>query len=211
VAEQVNPTRMNLLARRSQIRLARQGADLLNRKKDALLREFFDLVAEVYQLRSGLAEDLRREATEAIVAEAVEGKHALAAASTTAPADFQVRLRPRNLWGVRIIDVEHTYRVRDVLSRPFSPRTAELALDEVARGFEQIVARMLDLAPRELRLRRIGDDIRRTNRKINALEQQLIPRLESQARAINQVLEERARDDVVRLKRLKQKKERASR
>ncbi len=65
---------------------------------------------------------------------------------------------------------------------------------------------MLDLAPRELRLRRIGEDIRRTNRRVNALEQQLIPRLEAQARYIHQVLEERARDDVIRLKRLKQKK-----
>ncbi len=211
MAEQVNPTRMNLLARRAQIRLARQGADLLNRKKDALLREFFNLVAEVYQMRMALAEDLRREATEAIVAEAVEGKHALASRAAAARADFQVRLRPRNLWGVRVVDVEHTYRAGDALDRPFSPRAAELSLDEVARGFEQVVARMLELAPRELRLRRIGDDIRRTNRKINALEQQLIPRLESEARAINQVLEERARDDVVRLKRLKRKKERASR
>ncbi len=53
MAEQINPTRMNLLAKRSQIRLARQGADLLNRKKDALLREFFDLVGAVYELACG--------------------------------------------------------------------------------------------------------------------------------------------------------------
>jgi V/A-type H+-transporting ATPase subunit D len=198
---------MNLLAKRGQIRLARQGADLLNRKKDALLREFFDLVAEVCELRVRLVENLRREMTEALVAEAIHGRQVLAAAA--AGCDFRVKLTPRSLWGVRIVDLEHTYQVRDVLSRPSAPRGTALAVDEVAAGFERIVRDMLDLAPLELRLRRIGEDIRRTNRRINALEQQVLPRLEAQARAINQALEERARDDVIRLKRLKQKKERA--
>jgi V/A-type H+-transporting ATPase subunit D len=210
MAEQINPTRMNLLAKRSQIRLARQGADLLNRKKDALLREFFDLVGAVYELRVRLTEALRREMTEAVVAEAVHGSHELASAAAAAEADLHVKLTPRNLWGVRIVDLEHDYQPRDLLARSASPRGTALAVDEVAAGFERIVRDMLDLAPRELRLRRMGEDIRRTNRRINALEQQLIPRLEAQARYIHQVLEERARDDVIRLKRLKQKKARKS-
>ncbi len=210
MAEQINPTRMNLLAKRSQIRLARQGADLLNRKKDALLREFFDLVGAVYELRVRLTEALRREMTEAVVAEAVHGSHELASAAATAESDLHVKLTPRKVWGVRIVDLEHDYQPRDLLARPTSPRGTPLAVDEVATGFERIVRDMLDLAPRELRLRRMGEDIRRTNRRINALEQQLIPRLEAQARYIHQVLEERARDDVIRLKRLKQKKARQS-
>ena len=208
MAEQINPTRMNLLAKRSQIRLARQGADLLNRKKDALLREFFDLVGTVYDLRVRLTEALRREMTEAVVAEALVGAHELASAA--ADADWHVQLTPRNLWGVRVADLEHDYQPRDLLARPASPRGTPLAVDELAAGFERIVRDMLDLAPRELRLRRIGEEIRRTNRRINALEQQLIPRLEAQARYIHQVLEERTRDDVIRLKRLKQKKGRRS-
>ena len=208
MSEPINPTRMNLLARRSQARLARQGADLLNRKKDALLHEFFALVGVVYELRTRLTETLRREMTEAVIAEAVHGSHALAAAAAAAHADLQVTLTPRSLWGVRIVDLQHDYQPRGLLAGPASPRSTALAVDEVAAGFERIVRDMLDLAPRELRLRRIGEDIRRTNRRINALEQQVIPRLEAQARQITQILEERARDDVIRLKRLKQKKAR---
>ena len=95
--------------------------------------------------------------------------------------------------------------------RPYSPRSTELSLDEVADGFEHLVLNMLDLAPRELWLKNVGEEIKKTNRKINALEQQLIPRLRAQARAIAQALEERARDDRFRLKRLKKKKENAAR
>jgi V/A-type H+-transporting ATPase subunit D len=207
--EPISPTRMNLLAKRDQIKLARQGADLLNRKKDALLRAFFDLVAEAYELRARLAENLRQAIPAIVLAEATHGRPGLASAAAAAATDVELQIRPRNLWGVRVIDMQHNYRVRDILARPYSPRSTELSVDQVAAGFEQIVLDILDLAPREVRLRRIGDDIRRTNRKINALEQQLLPRLESQARYINQVLEERARDDVIRLKRLKKKRERA--
>ena len=206
MGEQVNPTRMNLLMKRGQIRLARQGADLLSRKKDALLREFFRLVASVFELRTRLAESLCRETVEAIVAEAVEGTHALASAAMAAGRPVELKLRPRNLWGVRIVDLEHSYSAPDLISRPGSPRGMELAADEVAAGFGRIARDMLDLAPSELRLRRIGEEVRRTNRKINALQQQVLPKLEAQARYIDQVLEERARDDVIRLKRLKQKK-----
>jgi V/A-type H+-transporting ATPase subunit D len=207
--EHVNPTRMNLLALRSQIRRASQGVDLLNRKKDALLREFFNLVAEVYDLRVRLEKDLQEEATAAIIAEGRLGTHAFASAAATAAADLRIRIRPRNLWGVRVLEVEHNYRARDLFSRPYSPRASELSIDEVAEGFERIVQDILNLVPHELRLRKIGEDIKRTNRKINALEQQIIPRMEAQARNIYQVLEERARDDIVRLKRLKKKKGRS--
>jgi V/A-type H+-transporting ATPase subunit D len=207
--DHVNPTRMNLLALRGQIRRASQGVDLLNRKKDALLREFFDLVAEVYDLRVRLEKDLQEEATAAIIAEGRLGTHAFASAAATASSDLRIRIRPRNLWGVRVLDVEHNYRVRDLFSRPYSPRAPELSIDEVAEGFERIVRDILDLVPHELRLRKIGEDIKRTNRKINALEQQIIPRMQAQARTVYQVLEERARDDIVRLKRLKKKKGRS--
>lgn len=209
--DHVNPTRMNLLLKRGQIRLAHQGADLLNRKKDALLREFYAEAATVASRRETLIKVLRDEAIACVVAEACAGPELLASGAVAAKADFRLRLIPKNLWGVRIVDLEHSFRPGDRLGRAHSPRSTPLAIDETAAGFERIVLEMLDLAPRELRLRRIGEDIRRTNRKINALEQQVIPRLESQARFISQTLEERARDDVIRLKRLKTKKARARR
>ena len=209
MADQVNPTRMNLLAKRGQIALARQGAELLSRKKDALLREFFRLVGVALELRLRLVESLRSEMVEEVVAEAVEGRHVMAAAATAARADFQIKLTPRNLWGVRVIDLEHTYRPRDMLARRGTPRGMQLAADEVAAGFERWVCDLLDLAPLDMRLSRVGEEIRKTNRKIHSLEQQVIPRLEAQARFISQTLDERARDDVIRLTRLKQKKRRS--
>ena len=209
--EQVQPTRTNLLVKRAQIDLAQQGAELLGRKKDALLQEFFVRVGETYRLRMQLAERIHAETTAAVVAEAVEGRQAIESAAAAANTDFQLNVLERNFWGVKVLELEHTFRPRDVLTRPYSPRRADLSVDEVADGFEHLVLVMLELAPRELWLKNVGEEIKKTNRKINALEQQLIPRLRAQAQAIAQALEERARDDRFRLKRLKKKKENAAR
>lgn len=199
------PTRLNLLACRNQVRLARQGVELLKRKKDGLLHEFFASVATVCELRARLTETLRRELTAAVLAQAIHGSHTFATAADATTAELHVELTPRRIWGVPIIEWQHTYRPQGLAAGPASPRSTPLAVDEVAAGFEQIVRDLLDLAPRDLRLRRIGEEIRRTNRRINALEQHVIPSLDSQIRRISRVLEERARDDVLRLKRLKQK------
>jgi V/A-type H+-transporting ATPase subunit D len=209
--EQVSPTRTNLLTRRAQITLARQGADLLSRKKDALLGELFARLADTYRLRSRLADRIRRETAAGVVAEGVHGPHAFAAAALAAESDYKLHIEDRNFWGVKVVELDHDYQPRDVLDRPCSPRNAEFSVDETAEGFEHVVRDMLDLAPRELWLKKIGLEIKKTNRKINALEQQLIPQLQAQAEAIAEALEERARDDRFRLKRLKRKKEMAAR
>ncbi len=62
-----------------------------------------------------------------------------------------------------------------------------------------------------MRLRRLAEEIGRTTRRVNALDNVLIPRLETEHNYIQMVLEERAREDLFRLKRVKVKLERRSR
>jgi V/A-type H+-transporting ATPase subunit D len=73
------------------------------------------------------------------------------------------------------------------------------ALD-AARRHEEAVEVLLAIASRELHLRRLGEEIRDTSRRINALEQLLVPRLSREAARVEAVLDERAREDAVRLK-----------
>ena len=62
---------------------------------------------------------------------------------------------------------------------------------------------LIELAASELRLRRLADEIRKTSRRVNALENILIPGLHSRKAYIEMVLEERAREDLYRLKTVK--------
>ena len=68
---------------------------------------------------------------------------------------------------------------------------------------------ILKVAPVERKLKRLADEIRKTSRRVNALEQRLLPRLAEQVQFIRTALDQREREDIFRLKRLKQKRERA--
>jgi V/A-type H+/Na+-transporting ATPase subunit D len=78
---------------------------------------------------------------------------------------------------------------------------------ESADHFEEVVAAVLEVASTEITLRKIGEEIKKTTRRVNALEQVVIPRIRGEIRYIRDVLEQRAREDVFRLKRIKKKLE----
>ncbi len=67
---------------------------------------------------------------------------------------------------------------------------------------------LLRIASRELHLARLGEEIQETSRRINALEQLLLPSLAAEAARIEAALDERDREDAVRLKRLRSKRAR---
>jgi V/A-type H+-transporting ATPase subunit D len=75
----------------------------------------------------------------------------------------------------------------------------------VAEAFEAQVDLIIALAASEVRLRRLAEEIGRTTRRVNALDNVLIPRLEAQCAYIQMVLEEQEREDLFRLKRVKTK------
>jgi len=64
-------------------------------------------------------------------------------------------------------------------------------------------------APLERNLQMIGEEVKKVSRRINALEEYLLPRLRGQLRGIASVLDEREREDTFRLKKIKGKKARA--
>ncbi|TMI89931.1 MAG: V-type ATP synthase subunit D, partial [Bacillati bacterium ANGP1] len=76
-----------------------------------------------------------------------------------------------------------------------------------ADQFEEVLAAVLEVASTEVTLRKIGEEIKKTTRRVNALEQVVIPRIRGEIRFIRDVLEQRAREDVFRLKRIKKKLE----
>ena len=74
---QVSPTRMNLLQRRGQLRLAQKGVDLLKKKRDALVAEFFGLVREAMEARKALDQAAKEAYAALLLAQAPTGDEAL--------------------------------------------------------------------------------------------------------------------------------------
>ena len=209
--EQVKATRAELLAKKGQLALARQGRDLLKEKRNALLRELMRTAEQVMR-RSDELEQSVGEATMALaVAEALDGPEAVRSAAFAARGQVTLEVTGSNVMGVPVPVIEQKSVARNPLNRGYSLASVSSRIDAVADAFEVLLDQTIEVAESEMRLHRLAEEIGRTTRRGNALDNVLIPRLETERNYIQMVLEERAREDLFRLKRVKVKLERRSR
>lgn len=204
MAENVAPTRSNLLQRRDQLKLARRGADLLKRKRDALIAEFFDLVKSSMEARRALQETSRDAYFALFLANAWDGPAAVESLSLASDTRQEVEITIENLFGVKVPQVQPPTFDENL---PFSPVGAGARTLEAAAEFRKLVEAIARVAATETRLRRIGEEIKKTNRRVNALEQLVMPGINAQIKNIRSVLDQRALEEVTVLKRIKAKLE----
>ncbi|UCF30376.1 MAG: V-type ATP synthase subunit D [bacterium] len=199
----VPATRMNLLVHRGRLSLARDGVELLKSKREALIKDFFRIVDTIVHSRDEMARDVQRSMILAGLAKAFSGAHMVRAASLSAREDISIRTREMNIWGIRIPEVEFQAMRRTPDARGMLPVDTPSYILEAAESYEQLLERLLRVASHEIRLKRLGEEIRKVSRRINALEQSLIPSLTRQIRMMLETLQEREREDIYRLKHIK--------
>lgn len=201
--EHVSATRSELLARRAQIKLARQGRDLLSEKRAALMREFQTISSSVLEAMRALEQGAaagRRALGEAV---AYDGAEAVGSAAVAASASVGVRLRTRSVAGVQIVELEHDPVGRPRTGRGYALPATSARIDATADAFERQLERLLDLVAVELTLRRLATEIAATTRRMNALEHVVIPRLSGERGVIATALEQRELEERTRLMRAK--------
>jgi V/A-type H+-transporting ATPase subunit D len=204
--EEVRPTRSELLERKQQITLAEQGMDLLKQKRDALLIEFMSVMDETLRLSS----DLQRTTSEAqyslAIAKAVDGVVSVKSASMATKGEITIDMTGTKIMGVSVpVVTKGESPVRSSFSRGYAITSVSSRIDETADKFERILDVIIEYADIETRLKRLGEEIQKTNRRVNALEQVTVPALKEQVAYIRQSLDERAREDLFRLKKVKRK------
>jgi V/A-type H+-transporting ATPase subunit D len=201
--EQVNPTRMELMKKNAQIRLADQGKDLLKEKMDALIQEFLRIMSSVSRSREELellSESARRSL---LAAQAVDDSVALTSASFATKRLIQLDIKGKNIMGIPVPVIEKRSVSRKICDRGYSILRVSGRIDEATEMFEHELDLIIGLAETETALRRLGGEIQMTRRRVNALEQVLIPELRRQAKYISIAIEEREREDLFRLKKVK--------
>jgi V/A-type H+/Na+-transporting ATPase subunit D len=201
--EQVKPTRMELMRKKSQIKLAEQGRDLLREKMDALIQEFFKILNTVSNSRDEL-ELVSKEADLALmIAQAVDDPVTLKSASFATRKSITVDITGKNIMGVPVPVIEKKRISKSMLERGYGIISTSGRIDETAERFEAELDLLIQLAETETAMRRLGSEIQMNRRRVNALEQILIPELKSQAKYIKNAIEEREREDLFRLKKVK--------
>ncbi len=208
--DRLAPTRASLLGARRRLARVLKGASLTRRKREALVAELFKLARPAVDVRQRLAESANQAAESLAQALAVHGVSGLSAMSWPA-GDPRVEVRPAQVWGLAVSDVtERPALVRTLDARGLAPGDVGVAVEEAARRYEQFAELLIEAAPREQRVRRLSDAVATTSRRLRTLEQRVAPTLESQIVSVRRDLDEREREERVRMQRLVEKRRRAA-
>jgi V/A-type H+-transporting ATPase subunit D len=183
--------------------------DLLKQKRDALLIEFMSVMDETLRL-SGMLQKATAEAQYSLaVAKSVDGNVSVRSVGMATKGDISVDMTGTKIMGISVpVVTKGESPVRSSFTRGYSITGVSSRIDESADKFERILDVIIEYADIETRLKRLGEEIQKTNRRVNALEQITVPALREQVAYIRQTLDERAREDLFRLKKVKKKIER---
>jgi V/A-type H+-transporting ATPase subunit D len=182
-----------------------KGVGLLRSKREALASDVFRLAHGLLEGREQLEASLRKATRALTLARALDGEETLASLAVAGAREIPVEIERRRIWGIPTPEVSGPRLLRASDARGASPQGGSLGAAEAARSHEEALEILLHLCSREIRLRRLAEELRKTSRRIGALEQLLIPRLDGEAARIELALEEREREDLARLKRFKAK------
>ncbi len=201
--ESILHTRMNMLLLKHQAQVAERGLELLRSKREALTREFFGVMDRVVESRSQIEGALGQALFSVSLAYGMEGSASLRSAGYAARRDLPIEFIERNVWGVRLPDVRYPPVVRSLDARGYATSGVSTYIDESARRFEAVLELILRSVSVELRLKKLGAEIKKVTRRVNALNEVLIPSLTRAVREIRQTLEEHERESLFRMKRFK--------
>ncbi|MFR3730422.1 V-type ATP synthase subunit D [Lacrimispora sp.] len=201
------PTKGNLILAKNSLALAKQGYELMDKKRNILIKELMELIDEAKGIQSEIDETFT-SAYKALQKANIElGIDYVKDIAMAVPVDDSVRIKTRSIMGTEIPLVEHEKRPLNLTYAYYSTRES---LDEARYKFERVKELTLKLSMVENSAYRLANSIKRTQKRANALKNITIPRYETLTRSITNSLEEKDREEFTRLKVIKRSKNRGN-
>jgi V/A-type H+/Na+-transporting ATPase subunit D len=204
-AQNVTPTRSELINVKRKIKLSQSGYNLLKRKRDGLMYEIFEILPRVKTLRNELVATYQQAQEAIAVASAVEGALTIRSLANTVAKPPTVTLREHNIMGVRVPKIESSHERRGLTERGYGIIGTSAVIDEAVGTYEKLVEKIIAAAELETSIKRLLDEVEKTKRRVNALEFKVLPDLEEVKKFIAFRLEEMERDQLFTMKRIKDK------
>ena len=201
------PTKGNLIRAKNSLTLSRQGYELMDRKRNILIRELSSHIEEARRIQ-GTIDEAYREAYAALQKASIQmGMGSVQLIARSIPLDDSVEIKTRSIMGTEIplVRADTSERLRPVYA---FYRTRD-SLDEARLAFEKVKSLTLELSQVEISAHRLAENIQKTQKRANALKNITIPRTEALVRSISAALEEKEREEFTRLKVIKRQKEEA--
>ena len=207
MAEQVFPTKGNLLNMQKSLALAQLGYELLDKKRNILIREMMNLVEQAKDIQTQIDETFRAAYSALQKANMELGIDFVQQISHTVPIENSIRIKTRSVMGTEIPLVEYD-KTTNVPT--YAYYSTKVSLDEAKVAFEKVKELSIRLSMVENSAIRLANNIKKTQKRANALKNITIPKFEALTRDITNALEEKEREEFTRLKVIKKMKQSAS-
>ncbi len=199
-ARNVPPTKTALMGLRQELDLARQGHELLDQKRNILVIELMGLVDQGTDFEAQVNRTLAEAYQSLEQAVLADGRLQVLHLSSAVNILSAIELRSRKVMGVRLPVVHTEFQER---APYFSPAGNSFWIDETIQSFKEVLGVVGRLAELKVSIVRLAREVRRTIRKVNALEKIAIPELEETVSLVQERLEEGEREMFVLMKMVK--------
>jgi V/A-type H+-transporting ATPase subunit D len=200
----IHPTRTNLLMLKDKRKSVINSIGILKARKQALIKEFLSATVPFLRSREDIRKSYGKAVRELALSLGREGKDTVESISVAAEREFGIEVTEQSIWGLKYKNITyHDTPVRKPDERGYYEYGTTPHLEESIALFEKLLENMLQIAEYESKLKRLGQEIVRTTRRIKVLEEMVLPGIKHQIRSISQYIGEREREAFYRLKRVK--------
>jgi V/A-type H+-transporting ATPase subunit D len=202
MAVQIAPTKSNLIKAKSSLALSQSGFELLDKKRNVLIKEMMALVDKAKCIQDEIY-TLISEAYQALqTANITMGIRNVEDMTYSIPKDESFEVLLKSVMGVDIPTVRYK---RSEITPSYGFYNTNLSLDVARQKFNEVRYKIYELAEIENSIFKLAREIEKTNKRTNALQHIQIPKYREQVKYIQEILEEKEREDFFRLKRVKKK------
>ena len=198
------PTKGNLMTAKNTLRLSKQGYEMLDKKRNILIREMMLLIEEAKEVEAQIEKTFAAAYKALESANIIMGVSKVQSLAHSAMFENSVKIDLRSVMGVEIPVV----KVEKPDKRPvYSFYSTSSALDEATMRFSEVKEMTVRLTEIENAVYRIALNIKKKQKRANALENITIPLYERLSKEIQNALEEKEREEHTRLKIIKRTKQ----
>ena len=201
------PTKGNLILAKNSLALAKQGYELMDKKRNILVRELMNLIEEARSIQAEI-DTTFTQAYQALQKANMEiGISNVQEISRTVPIENSIEIKTRSVMGTEIPLVRYE---PDSGAPTYAYYGTKASLDEAKAAFEKVKELTIRLSMVENSAYRLANNIKKTQKRANALKNITIPMYQELTKDITGALEEKEREEFTRLKVIKRMKEKGA-
>ncbi|MCI7182325.1 MAG: V-type ATP synthase subunit D [Schaedlerella sp.] len=194
------PTKGNLILAKNSLALAKQGYELMDKKRNILIRELMDLIDEAKDIQDEIDSTFTYAYQCLQRANIEHGISKVSQLSYTVPIEDSIVIQTRSIMGTEIPHVKYTPANQ---MPTYSFFTTQESIDRAVKAFQKVKDLTVKLSAVENAAYRLATNIKKTQKRANALQNITIPMYTDLVKNITNALEEKDREEFTRLKVIK--------